>query len=54
MNFSIDTRTLQPGDIFVAVSGAQADGHDFAVQALKNGAAGAMGSGSGMSSPPAR
>ncbi len=42
MHFSIDTRTLQPGDIFVAVPGVHADGHDFAVMALKNGAAGVI------------
>ncbi len=42
LRFSLDTRTLQPGDIFVAVPGAQADGHDFAIQALKNGAAGVI------------
>ena len=28
---SIDTRTLQPGDLFVALGGAR-DGHEFVVQ----------------------
>ena len=27
--FSIDTRTLQPGDIFIALEGLNCDGHDF-------------------------
>jgi UDP-N-acetylmuramoyl-tripeptide--D-alanyl-D-alanine ligase len=38
---SIDTRTLQPGDLFVALSD-QRDGHDFVAQALAKGAAAAM------------
>ena len=38
---SIDTRTLQPGDLFVALKAAR-DGHDFVAQALENGAAAAM------------
>ncbi len=38
---SIDTRTLQPGDLFVALEAAR-DGHDFVAQALENGAAAAM------------
>jgi len=39
---SIDTRTLQPGDLFVALLGEGRDGHDFVATALENGAAGAM------------
>ncbi|THH39066.1 UDP-N-acetylmuramoyl-tripeptide--D-alanyl-D-alanine ligase [Aliishimia ponticola] len=35
---SIDTRTIQPGDLFVALS-AERDGHDFAAAALAKGAA---------------
>ncbi|KAA5805294.1 UDP-N-acetylmuramoyl-tripeptide--D-alanyl-D-alanine ligase [Alkalicaulis satelles] len=35
---SIDTRTLQPGDLFVALKDAR-DGHDFARAALDKGAA---------------
>lgn len=38
---SIDTRTLQPGDLFVALQAAR-DGHDFVAQALAQGAAAAL------------
>jgi UDP-N-acetylmuramoyl-tripeptide--D-alanyl-D-alanine ligase len=38
---SIDTRTLEPGDLFVALAGER-DGHDFVSQALAKGAAGAL------------
>ena len=38
---SIDTRTLQPGDLFVALGGAR-DGHEFVVQAMAAGAAAAL------------
>lgn len=40
VRFSIDTRTLMPGDIFVAVSGLKVDGHNFIEEALKKGATG--------------
>ena len=36
---SIDTRSLQPGDLFVAIKGVASDGHDYAAQALEKGAA---------------
>ena len=39
---SIDTRTLQPGDLFVALQTAQGDGHAHVAEALAKGAAGAM------------
>jgi UDP-N-acetylmuramoyl-tripeptide--D-alanyl-D-alanine ligase len=39
---SIDTRTLQPGDLFVALRGEAGDGHAFVAAALAKGAAGAM------------
>jgi UDP-N-acetylmuramoyl-tripeptide--D-alanyl-D-alanine ligase len=29
-----DSRTLQPGDLFVALSGARFDGHEFVAAAL--------------------
>jgi UDP-N-acetylmuramoyl-tripeptide--D-alanyl-D-alanine ligase len=38
---SIDTRTLEPGDLFVALAGAR-DGHEFVAQAMAKGAAGAL------------
>ena len=38
---SIDTRTIAPGDLFVALKAAR-DGHDFVAQALANGAAAAL------------
>jgi len=38
---SIDTRTLQAGDLFVALKSAR-DGHDFVAQALEHGAAAAL------------
>ncbi|CUH85710.1 UDP-N-acetylmuramoyl-tripeptide--D-alanyl-D-alanine ligase [Thalassovita mediterranea] len=38
---SIDTRTLQTGDLFVALKAAR-DGHDFVVQALAKGAGAAL------------
>ena len=36
---SIDTRTLAPGDIFVALKGPNFDAHDFCFEALEKGAA---------------
>lgn len=42
INFSIDSRTIQADDIFIAIQGARVDGHDFVEQALANGALGAM------------
>jgi len=41
MGVSIDTRTLQPGDLFVALQG-DTDGHAFVADALARGAAGAL------------
>ncbi len=38
---SIDSRTLEPGDLFVALAGAR-DGHDFLADAFAAGAAGAL------------
>jgi UDP-N-acetylmuramoyl-tripeptide--D-alanyl-D-alanine ligase len=38
---SIDTRTLQKGDLFVALTDVR-DGHDFVAQALEKGAAAAL------------
>jgi UDP-N-acetylmuramoyl-tripeptide--D-alanyl-D-alanine ligase len=39
---SIDTRTLAPGDLFVALVGENGDGHDHVADALAKGAAGAL------------
>lgn len=35
---STDTRTLQPGDLFIALRGEQFDGHDYSAQAAEKGA----------------
>lgn len=40
--YSIDSRTLQAGDLFFAVKGERFDGHDFVESALKQGAVGAV------------
>ena len=40
MTYSTDTRTLQPGDIYVAIRGEVHDGHSFIPQAIEKGAAG--------------
>ncbi len=42
MGYSTDTRTLKPGDIFVAIRGERHDGHDFVPDALGKGATGAV------------
>ncbi len=39
--FSIDTRTLVPGDVFVALK-AERDGHEFVAQAFERGASAAL------------
>ena len=39
---SIDSRTCAPGDLFVALSGPNFDGHNYVAQALATGAAGAV------------
>jgi UDP-N-acetylmuramoyl-tripeptide--D-alanyl-D-alanine ligase len=39
---SIDTRSLAPGDLFIAIRGPNHDGHDFVVAALQRGAAAVM------------
>jgi UDP-N-acetylmuramoyl-tripeptide--D-alanyl-D-alanine ligase len=40
--FSIDTRTLQPGDLFIALRSEKADGHQHLAAALAAGAAALM------------
>ncbi len=39
---SIDTRTLEPGDLFVPLPGSRADGHAFIEEAFRRGAAAAL------------
>ena len=40
--YSIDSRTLRPGELFFAVKGERMDGHDFVLQALEKGAVAAV------------
>jgi UDP-N-acetylmuramoyl-tripeptide--D-alanyl-D-alanine ligase len=40
--YSIDSRTIQPGELFFAVKGERLDGHDFVAQALDRGAVAAV------------
>lgn len=40
---AIDSRMVKPGDLFVALRGGSADGHDYIRQALDNGAAAVAG-----------
>ncbi len=35
---SIDSRTIHPGDVYVAIVGDRFDGHDFAAEAVRKGA----------------
>ncbi|MFU8797713.1 MAG: UDP-N-acetylmuramoyl-tripeptide--D-alanyl-D-alanine ligase, partial [Gammaproteobacteria bacterium] len=39
---SVDTRTLKKGDLFIALTGKNFDGHHFIQQAYEKGAAGAL------------
>lgn len=41
---STDTRTIQPGSLFIALSGEKFDGHDYIETAVKNGAVGVISS----------
>ena len=34
---SIDTRSLEPGDLFIALTGENRDGHEFVADALREG-----------------
>jgi UDP-N-acetylmuramoyl-tripeptide--D-alanyl-D-alanine ligase len=42
LGYSIDSRTVQPGELFFAVKGERLDGHDYVEGALAAGAAGAV------------
>ena len=39
---SIDDRTIQKGDLFIAIKGDKFDGHDFIESAISKGASGAL------------
>lgn len=40
LGISHDTRTLKPGEVYIAIKGAAHDGHNFIPQAVEKGAAG--------------
>ena len=40
IKYSKDSRTIQPGDTYVAIRGERYDGHDFIQQAISKGAQG--------------
>src|SRR5437667_9466688 len=40
--YSIDSRTIRPGELFFAVKGENMDGHDFVQQAIEKGAIAAV------------
>src|SRR5713101_6569694 len=42
LGYSIDSRTIRPGELFFAVKGEKMDGHDFVEQALEKGAVAAV------------
>ena len=42
LGYSIDSRTLRPGDLFFAIRGPRFDGHDFVPDVLEKGAAAAV------------
>ncbi len=48
---SIDSRSLQRGDLFIAVEGPNSNGHDYILNALDNGAAASMSARKNVSGP---
>src|SRR5215813_216225 len=42
MGYSIDSRTLSAGDLFIAIAGERFDGHDYVEAALEKGAVAAI------------
>ena len=40
--FSIDTRTITPGDLFIAIRGDRFDGNDYVIEAIRKGAVGSI------------
>ena len=41
-SFSIDTRTIKPGEVFIALTGNNLDGHEFISEAMVKGASAAV------------
>ena len=37
-NLSFDSRRIEKGNLYIAIKGTQADGHDFIAQAMERGA----------------
>ncbi|MGH2460986.1 MAG: alanine racemase [Chloroflexota bacterium] len=50
--FAYDSRKLRPGELFLAVRTARADGHDFIADAVRRGAAGILGERVGSETSP--
>lgn len=42
VSFAVDSRSVKPGDIFVALDGAKVDGHEYLQNALQQGASGLL------------
>src|SRR5690348_15013005 len=42
VGYSIDSRTIAPGELFIAIKGERFDGHDFLADAFARGAVGAI------------
>jgi len=42
LGYSIDSRTIKPGELFFAVKGERLDGHDYVTTAMERGAVGAV------------
>jgi UDP-N-acetylmuramoyl-tripeptide--D-alanyl-D-alanine ligase len=52
--YSIDSRTIRPGELFFAVKGEKMDGHDFVAQALEKGAVAAVVAGEKVAGFPSK
>lgn len=52
--YSIDSRSIRPGELFFAVKGERLDGHDFVQQALRQGALAAVVRGDALPRFPAK
>lgn len=42
LRLSVDSRTIEKGEFFVAIKGSHVDGHEYVARALEKGAAGAL------------